>query len=571
MRSMRVLASLACLWSATASTASAVEDGWQIRGEFEALKGGDARIAVIRLGDGTRLEVPLESLSKEDQQKAIAKADEAAQAMEAPAVVKSPRGRPTRLAVPESLKDVEMDALACRTAADAVNVYRLFLSLDDLPPQQREAATQRVEHWRQLARDGKVRLGDEWVAAEAVTASSQEADECIDEALEFLRIGNGKLAKETFDKAGRKGKENPRVQFILAMMEATQRPLDYDRAADVMADLVRRHPGHGAVVNDLAVCEILARRPADAATHFRQALMELPDPRVVAENVALVVANANNPRVPAMKMTDKVQSEFADLYRFITQELNIKPGAARKELTMIGLNGLAVPLSQVNAAASVPMAGGREAARYDRTEGLGVVVAPHRILTTGRLVAAGDSVAVRDPANPDNLVPATVVARLDAPDICLLKCDAVQAPALPLAPTPPAAGDGVLVVGARPAPSRRVVPVPALGEVVTIDGDPGDGAFIHSADVPRGPGGGAIMDKAGRLVGIEPQVPLTEGIGTRRGLGIGIDRITAFVKQHVPDLTASADATALEGVALESKALAGTVTVVARNAPAKTP
>lgn len=571
MRPMRLLATVLCLGSAFPSSAHAAEETWSVRGELESLKGDEAKVAVIRLGDGTRLEVPLEALSKEDRGKALAKAEQVTQAMETPAVVKSPRGRPTRLAVPESLKDVEMDALACQTAADAVNVYRLFLALDDLQPQQREAATERVEHWRQLARDGKVRLGDEWVAAGVVTESSQEADDCIEEALEFLRIGNGKLAREMFDKAGRQGKENPRVQFILAMLEATQRPLDYDRAADVMADLVRRHPGHGAFVNDLAVCEILARRPAEAAAHFRQALMELPDSRVVAENVALVVANANNPRVPAMKMTDKVQAEFADLYRFITQALGVKPGATRKELSMIGLNGLAVPLSQVNPAASVPMAGDRKAASPSRTEGLGVIVAPRRILTTGQLVAAGESVSVRDPANPDNLLPATVVARLDAPDMCLLACDAVQLPALPLAPNPPAAGDGMLVVGGRPAPLRSVARVPTPGKVVAVDGDPGDGTFIHSADVPRGPGGGAIVDEAGRLVGMEPKMPLTDGIGERHGLGIGIDRITAFVKQHVPDLATSADATALDGAALEAKALAGTVTVIARNTAVKTP
>ncbi len=557
--------------------AEAGERSWMVRGEFESVVPSPLpdrpATVVLRLEGDRRVELPMESLSEEDREW-VAKQSTGGVTSKRTLAASSSDDE-----IDELIEDVESDAAACRSAADAVNVYRLALSSGTLSPRQLEAATLRLHHWRGLAGEGRVRLGGDWVSPEAVEASSRESNALVDQAIELMRIGNAKLARETFEKAGRVGRENLRSEFLLSLMPLAQKPADYDRAASQLADLVRRYPDNGFLANDLAVCEIMARRPAPAHAHFRQSIDFLADGRAVADNVGLVVANANKPRSPVLKMPERMESEFAELYRFITQDVKLKPLSTAKELVILGLNGQTLPLSQVTAAGIATLAGSADAVRPARVESLGVLVAPGRIIADRGMFSAGDLVTIRHPANAESQLPATVLATLDAPAVCLLACDGLVetdknlpgvAP-LPLAPTLSAASGDLVIVGRRPAPLMTVASTPVQAAIVTEAEGDGD-TFIHSGVVPRGLGGGPIVDAKGRLVGITARTPRTDATGNVRGLGIPVERLWPMLKQSIASLEPAADEEG--GLAPEDvtrKALAATVTVVAKAGPSPPP
>jgi len=553
--------------------ACAGERSWTVRGEFGSfnpnpLPGGPATV-VLRLEGDRRVEVPLESLSEADREW-VAK-----QSAGGAATQKTVATSPKDDEIESLIAEVESDAVACRSAADAVIVYRLALSSGSLSPRQVEAATSRLQHWRRLAGEGRIRFGDDWVSPDAVAASNREANALVDQAIELMRIGNTKLAREMFEKAGRVGRENLRSEFLLALMPLAQKPADYDRAAGQLADLVRRYPDNGFLANDLAVCEIMARRPAPAHAHFRQSIDLLADGRAVADNVGLVVANANKPRSPVLKMPERMEGEFAELYRFLTQDVKLRPLSTAKELVILGLNGQPLPLSQVSAAGIATLAGTADAVRPVRIESPGVLVAPGRIIADRGMFSAGDVVTIRHPANAEIQLPATVVAMIDAPAVCLVACDGLveavknlpDVAPLPIAATLSAASGDLVIVGRRPAPLMTVASTPVQAAVVAeADGD-GD-TFIHSGVVPRGLGGGPIVDAKGRLVGITARTPRTDASGNVRGLGIPVECLWPLLKQSIASLEPAADeAGGLTPEDVTRKALAATVTVVVKAGP----
>lgn len=562
-------------WFQSGSPACAEERPWAVRGEFESLMPsplpGTPAMVVIRLEGDRRIEVPLESLSDVDREW-IAKQSGR------PLMGDAPAGKPPAgLSNADEIGDIEADAIACRTAADAVAVYRLALAAGDVSPARLEAAKARLAHWRQLADEGKVRLGQDWVSPDLVEASSRESNALVDQAIELMRIGNTKLAREMFEKAGRVGRENLRSEFLLSLMPLTHKPAEYDRTVGQLADLVRRFPGNGFLMNDLAVCEIMSRRPAPAYGHFRQALHSLPDGRVIADNVGLVVANANKPRFPILKMPERMEVEFADLYRFMLQDLKLKPLSNAKELVLLGLNGQPMPLSQVTAAGIATLAGSADGQRPARAEALGVLVAPCRILADRAVASAGAVVTIRHPANAETQLPATVLATLDDPAVCLLACEGLKdvpgATPLPVAAKLPAGGGAVVVVGCKPEPLLAVSPLPVQATIVaTVEGEADGSPFVYTATVPRGAGGGAIIDTQGRLVGITAATPRTDTSGNTHGLGIRVERLWPFLKQYVSGLEPSADDDAvLAADEVQEGALTATVTIVAKPGPPQTP
>ncbi|MGI9176984.1 MAG: tetratricopeptide repeat protein [Pirellulales bacterium] len=564
----------AAMWFPSGGSAWAEERPWAVRGAFESLVPSPLpdtpSMVVIRLEGDRRIEVPLDSLSETDREWVARQAGR-------PLVSDPPSGKPLATSSnADEIGHVEADAIACRTAADAVNVYRLALAAGDLSPPRREAAEERLAHWRRLADEGKVRLGQDWVSPDVVEASSRESNSLVDQAIELMRIGNTKLAREMFEKAGRVGRENLRSEFLLALMPLAQKPAEYDRTVGQLTELVRRFPGNGFLMNDLAVCEIMSRRPAPAHGHFGQALQSLPDGRVIADNVGLVVANANKPRSPILKMPERMEVEFADLYRFMLQDLKLKPLSNAKELVLLGLNGQPMPLSQVTAAGIATLAGGADAQRPARVETLGVLVAPCRILADRAVASADTVVTIRNPANAESQLPATVLATLDDPAVCLLACDGLKdvsgATPLPVAATLPAGGGAVVVVGCKPEPLLAVSPRPVQATIVAAAKGDADGTpFVYAATVPRGAGGGAIIDTQGRLVGITAATPRTDNSGNTHGLGIPVERLWSFLKQYVNGLEPAADDDAvLAADEVQAGALNATVTVVAKPGPPQT-
>jgi S1-C subfamily serine protease len=541
-----------CLAVGVCGLARAAEQTWEIRGEFSGLKSGSADVAVIRLPDGSRLEVPLGALSDASRSAVEKRVTAKPKPDDGTAATKPADGKQPKTVVADALKAVEADAAACRTAADAVVVYRLCLAGDTLEAGDRAAAEERLSYWRGLAAAGKVRLGNAWVARDAAEKAAAEAESIMSHAFELVRLGNFQLAWEEFEKAERADPESGRAPFVMGLFQAINSQ-DESKVMDSFAEAVRREPDNPAALNNLAVCEVRNRRQSNAVTHFRQALERMPDAQPVVDNVGFTIRTAGALRP---KMSEKVIAEFNELYKSFPREWKSNPTPASSYALLAprcrqftaGLQ--ATEIEDVAAALAA---------------GFGFFVAPGRILVSSKLVAGAKEITVRDPANRLSMQPATVLATQESPAIALLKCEAIQGTALPLAKALPDVGTAVTAVG-------RAVGAPlALGptlvrstEQTAADKELDGGNVILSAAVARGVGGGPVIDESGLVVGMVGATPRTEASGTKRGVCIPIERIRPFLEKHLPDARFADQSGGDDG----QQAVAGTVIVTVAKKPA---
>jgi S1-C subfamily serine protease len=542
----------------------AAEGTWSLRADFVGTKPGNPAVAIFQLPDKTRIELPLAALSDGDRE-AIRRAVEA-KPESAPGgalTIRGPLGRSVTLAVPEVLKAVETDAVWCSTAADAVLVYQLFLAGDALSAAERAAAEKRLAEWQKLASEKRVRQGEAWVTPEQRAAVCREVESAIRKALQTLKLGNTKLFEDELEKASRLDPEDGRAEFILGLGWAMS-PGGAPKAIEHFGEAARRAPEDPWVFTNLAACEFVAGRFGSLPARYRQAFDHATDGRLVTANLGAMLAAVAATR--SNKMPERTVRELNDLYHRVTQATGVKPGegaagsagpgiayaspygAALPQVPVAGLPALLEPPDQW-------VAGGRFAS--------GVVVSPGLVLTCGRVRAELGEVWVEDPATPGRRLEATEVASLEDPEVTLLKCDGLVAAPLPL-------GDKMPVVAAEVAAANKAGGL-LLGEPAEVrrgalvSGPRTDlrGAFVHSAKLTRGLGGGPIVDVTGRVVGLVAPTPRTDATGNGRGLGIPIEAIWPLLKEQLADLApAEAAASPLAWEAVEARLAPATVRVV---------
>lgn len=521
----------------------AAEQSWELRAEFGSLKSGDPEIAILRLPDGRSIEVPIAALSPASQA-AIRRAVSAAAPAPAPTdsggdkvvTVRGPFGRSVRVPVPESIKDIECDAIHCRSAADAADVYRLALAGDRLTGEPRKAAEVRFREWAVMADKGLVRLGDRWVSPDEAGAAADEAEKLLRHAFELMRIGNAKQAGTELQKARRTDPECVKAIFVIGLAYAFVEK-DLVKAAEQFADVVRLEPDNTAALNNLAVAEMQIPRYAPAVEHFRDAVQRASDPRPVVDNIAVAVKRGGD---AATKMPAKVVEDLNTLYRLLLQDMKLKPSEGVTELKFLGPNN--APCTAGNPA---------DIARFFDTSSsgppvamrrsLGFVVAPGHVVCPRQAVVGRDGttlgeVAVELPGDRGQRIAAVLVAAPADGDVALLKCDGLSLEPLPLAaamPSPPDISAVDLAGSPRIDKTLKAARGTALIPALEIQSRR---RLFHTAVVPRGPGGGPIVDAGGRVTGMVAATPRTDTSGNTAGFGLPAEQIMAVISEHLPDL-----------------------------------
>ena len=553
-----------------ASVPAAAEQIWEVRGELVAVESGTSEVAVLRLPDGRQLRVPLEALS--EASRAAARRVGAKQAADAASASASPEPRDGAGAgtIAESIRDVEADALRCRTAAGAAAVYRLFLAAPDRPKEATAAATDRLRHWTALAEQGMVRLGGRQVSPEEARTAARDADKEVEHAIELMRLGNAELAEEALNKAGRVDPESGRAAFLIGLSYA-QLPRNAAKAYEHFADAARRDPADPAVLNNLAVTGILTRRHAAAVDHLRAALASAGDPRPVADNVAwamkLAAATKNDPR---NRMPAKTVNDLNELYRVVTQDMKLKPPETIAAPHLLGPDGTPCTAASLGELARV-VAVGWPAPTTTRC--LGFVIAPGRVVCPRQaVVLASGSVAgaveLEVAADRARRCSAKVVAAPEAAGVALLACATLDVAPLPLAEAwPSELGIEVIggTVGSWLGGECLVVRGTAVPSEAIADDSADRGLFLHTAVLPRGLGGGPIMDGAGRVLGMVAPTPATDASGNTGGFGVPLTAILRGLADHLPQ-DAGAQPSSDPPVA-GSRGLAGTVVVSVADPP----
>jgi len=532
-----LLGAVCVLWN---SPLEAAEQAWELRGEVLAVGADGLKLVELRLHDGSTVKLPLDAFSERSQAAVLS------------AVVAGKPG--TKPAAEDSrLAALEEAVSRCRTAEDALRALKLCLAgqaqAEGILPADAAAA---VARWEERAKRGEVRLGQDWVSPAVAAAAAEAGDELLRKLATMVGLGNYKSFREYLDKASKVDPNSGRADFLLGIAAASGVGLraDNDKAIQYFAEVVDREPRNGAAWNNLALCQIRARRFDDALTHFAKAAECLDNPPIVVANVGVMVG--------ARTLTAKQAEAFAGLYERLVP---VQDGQRVTPPPQSGLNFLSPfgqPITgQVNFAEffAAPVGG-----VIERVGG-GIVVAPAVVLVPSEVLFSGGSQVVRSAAEPTIDRPAQVIATSQDLGVTLLRCDGLTTEPMALAAACAPTGSQAIVV---PPPGRGRGPV-SPGAVVAHDVLPG--VFVHTAAGPGTVVGAPLIDPGGRVVGLTAATPLFEQPGAARSFGAPIERVWPFLKDHLPDLEPAEAADAKkpwEKVA--SDASRRMVTVVARPA-----
>lgn len=555
----------------------AEERTWEIAGTFVGLKSGTSDVAIIELPDRSRIEVPLAALSEGGRAFVRGRGE----GLKPPATgasgsitLRGPAGRVT-VSLPESLKGVETDAIWCRTAADAVKVYRLFLASDGLSPEDRAAATARLAEWTQRAAEKRVRVGDVWQPPEQRAQTRRAANEQVQHSIEVIRLGNWALAEDELRKASRLDPDLGTADLILGLGYFLLKPKvpaeagpNLNKAIELFAEAVRREPDNAHALNDLGMAEMFGGKYASGVAHLTRAAELAADDQAIADNLGLIIRESPGMRP---KIPEKLLGDLNESYREVLRNPRLKPLAAAASMTLKSPSGRTIPATKGTQVIADLARHIEEPPEWiaEVAAGEAAVVGNGYLLTTIPLVADATEIVVDDPASPGRQLAAREVASAAAAGLSLLHCEGLVAKPLSVAGKGPATGDELAVVG-RPTDGRhRSGRKPVRGRVVagslSGDGSVAGQGFVHRGAVARGHGGGPIVDRQGRLVGLEAPLPKTDGSGHALGIGLPIDLAWPLLREHLAELMpASGGDVPADWTDADARAEAGTVVVTCR-------
>ena len=119
------------------------------------------------------------------------------------------------------LEQLEADAQSCRTAAEAVQVYKIFLANPKLPADQRKAAEKKLAQWKVMEDEKQLRLGKKWVTEEEYESVSKKADQMVRHSYQLYKLGNRDLAKKELIAASRLNPESGRADFVMGFISVS--------------------------------------------------------------------------------------------------------------------------------------------------------------------------------------------------------------------------------------------------------------------------------------------------------------------------------------------------------------
>ena len=497
----------------------------------------------------------------------------------------------------DPLQQLEADAVSCRTAAEAVQVYRIFLANQKLPAAQRKQAEERLRHWEKLEEEKRLRLGKKWVTEDEFDEINRKTTNMIMHSFNLLKLGQMKLAKEELMAASRLNPESGKADFVTGMVYLMVANNDL-KAAEHFSVVVHREPNNVYALNNLAVAEMLCKKYGYATKHFRRALEIMPDCQALADNLGVAIGAGG--MTLKHRLPEKNASELNDLYRMAIHDLKLKPYDPRKGPDGVqggnqggnqnGGPGQGGPGGQGPGSRPRGMAGGPNGSSspgggggqggngqggitlaytimtpYGRAmgsnggegaikglldepdevvvgiaTGTGFVIAPGYVLTNRHVIEGASDLVILDPIGREKQMVATVVAESENPDLALLRCEElaeVDTTPLNLAEKLPRRGTDIMVLG-YPGGSMLGLELKSTRGSITsaTDAKVDGGSFLYSATVNPGNSGGPVIDQSGRVVGVVVAMIKTHQSGNTYSLGIPMERVWPFLEEHLADL-----------------------------------
>jgi S1-C subfamily serine protease len=200
------------------------------------------------------------------------------------------------------------------------------------------------------------------------------------------------------------------------------------------------------------------------------------------------------------------------------------------------------------------------------SSGTGFVIAPGYILTNKHVIEDGNEFVVFDPADKERQVVATLVASIDNPDVALLRCEDLSADPLPLAPKMPRSGSRIMALGYPAGTALGMEVKGSQGDVMSAADPQLDGGnFLHGAQTNPGNSGGPLIDDTGAVIGVVVAIVRTSNVGNAYNVGIPIERVWPFIREHVEDIEPASGRPKLEWPDVQEQSGPSTVMILCKN------
>lgn len=434
--------------------------------------------------------------------------------------------------------NLERDAMKCRSAADAVDLYREFLAVSDLTPKQKEKALERLAQWQDRVDKQLVRLGTEWVTLDKARETAKAADELIEQAFGRIKQGDFKRAKDLLDKAVKQDPSGVRADWYLGMLNSANF-WNYAPAAENNFERAqKRDPENPGICNNLALSRLKMGRWGEALDAWADALRNAPEAPDAVHNLGRFVSEAAGKRIRAGEAQMK---RARKIYDKALAEKKGAPSDPKKGWLYSPLALSANERERARPAAEDNPNENRNAKEEPkksqtlRGSGTGFVVSPGHVLSNRHVAEGGTSYRMWQPAH-NKEYDATLVALSADHDLALFKCDDLRAGATPLNIEVPRRSSEIMVLG-FPFGERLGGSLKSVrGTVFGLERN----VLMIDAMVNPGNSGGPICDDTGRVVAVVYAKANLQALnpigGGNLGFGIPIEAAMPFLKKSLPDL-----------------------------------
>jgi S1-C subfamily serine protease len=469
-------------------------------------------------------------------------------------LVANASAKPAVIVVPKApAKDADVRALEVTarhsaTAKEALALYNHFRATRTLPATQEDSFKANLATWEDRATQDLVRLGDKWVAAAEAAKAHEEAAQLFSQAYEMTRLLNFEEARKTLERASRVDPNSIAADFTLGILNSITPPSirSPKTAAQHFQIVLRRIPGYVPALNNLAIAEIRQDKYADALHHLREAADRSPTSEEVTQNLGRIVSEAKLGRIRPNK---SVLSEATRLY---SKVITTKDGT-RSELK-VGWRYMPLVSPKEEREGLSRVQAPQSEAENLVAQGTGFVVEPHYVLTCRHVVddltlGRADKIELIDPTDNSHQrrLAATCVAVGEDDDLCLLRCDQLNAPSITLADKVPPRGTEILLMGFPGGSWFGLGLKTTRGVVTALPGDVGriggprwldfSRKLWYDAASSHGASGGAVLDEHANVVAVHSTGyrPGDDPSNAKYAGGVPSLNATAFLRTALPN------------------------------------
>lgn len=444
----------------------------------------------------------------------------------------------------------EREAMKCRAATDALDLYREFVAGTLLTPRQKQTVLDRQKVWQTRVDKKLVRLGTEWVTLDSAKSTAKKADDFIEQAFAKIKTGDYKTAKVLLERAVKQDPSGVRADYYLGMLN-TPNFWNYAPAAEKNFERAhKRDPENAAILNNLALSKLKMGRYSDALDLWGEALRFAPEAPEVVQNLGRFVKESTANR---LNVTDSHVKRGKKMYERGVAE---KKGPPASERTGWLYSPVTLSLEErershaPKAADEAPKAGEAaepkpKVARALFGFGTGFVVRPGYVLSNRHVAKGGSSYGVFQPTavfqegEVAKEHEATVVALADELDLAIFRCEPLAAPAVTLNRQPPRRTSEVLVLGFPFGDALGASIKAVRGTVFGFEDDAKRQIMMYEASTNPGNSGGPVCDNTGRVVAVHfaglNLAAIDKGAG-KMGMGIPIEAALPFLTKTLPEL-----------------------------------